>query len=433
MSSDARTTASTPYAAPRPLLVLGSGSQPYRQHSLSRLAARHPLVLADAEPPQWTRPYVRHQLLVDLTDTEGTAAAVKDLAEKMQLAGVCTYLEHHVELAAHLAAQAGLPGTSPASVAACRDKSATRRKFAEHGVPSARSVPVADEDDAVAQARLIGYPVVIKPRAMAGSAGVRRADHDGEVRDAFPAASRETVLGLDAYAPVSGVLVEEYLDGPEISAETVVAGDQVHIVAVTRKRLGAEPRFLETGHTVDARDPLLADDAVRQTVTHAVRALGITRGVLHVELRLTERGPVLIEVNARPAGDLIPVLVELATGVDLMAAAAALATGSTPDLTPTRHRAAAVEFHYPAFSGRVAPVGPLTTLRARPWLDRLVWTRHLGELVSAAPRATIDDRLGHWVVTGDSADECRQRITEVLMELPPLTGPAAGHTTTCAR
>ncbi|KUL73917.1 MULTISPECIES: ATP-grasp domain-containing protein [unclassified Streptomyces] len=412
-----------------PLLVLGTGSLHYREHSLRGLAATRPLVLADDSLPGWASPYVQDVLRVDLSDAAAVAAAVKQFAEHRPLGGVCTYLEHHVELAAQLADQLGLPGHSPASVAACRDKALTRRRFHEHGVPSPRSVAVAVEEEAVHHARLLGYPVVVKPRGMGGSAGVRRADTDAEVRDAYQRATWESVLGLDAYA-VDGVLVEEYLDGPEISAETVVVDGYVHIVAITCKSLGAEPQFLETGHSVDARDPLLDDPAVSDAVTRAVRALGLTHGVLHVELRLTAHGPFLIEVNSRPGGDLIPRLVELATGVDLMAVAADLATGTDPDLALTHERAAAVAFLYPTVSGRVSQQTAPADLREEPWLERLVWTRYLGQIVSGPPRATIADRLAHWVVVGESAQDCQQRLASVRERISSQVG-GPGHTTAC--
>ncbi|MFF9458045.1 ATP-grasp domain-containing protein [Streptomyces flaveolus] len=415
-----------------PLLLLGAGTRPYRECLLQRMAAQYPIVLADQEAPAWTAPYLREHLLVDLADTESTAAAVKRFAAQVPVAGICTYMEHHVELAAQLAAQLDLPGSSPAAVASCRDKAETRRRFTEEEVPSALSRVVADEDDAVEGAREIGYPVVVKPRGMAGSAGVLRADTDAEVRSAYRRATQETVLGLDAYA-VPGVLVEKYLAGPEISAETVVlAGGEVRIVAITRKRLGEEPRFLETGHSVDARDPLLTDAAVTQAVTRAVRALGLEQGVLHVELRITERGPALIEVNARPGGDLIPLLVLRATGIDLPRAAAALATGTAPDLTPTRQQAAAVRFLYPAFSGELARLRAPVELLVEPWLDRLVWTRRPGERVEAPPNASIDDRLAHWVVTGADAAECDRRLVEVLVQVDARTD-APAYSTSCTR
>ncbi|MGW0844278.1 ATP-grasp domain-containing protein [Streptomyces sp. NPDC002787] len=418
--------------AARPVLLLGAGSRPYREHLLKRISAVHSIVLVDSEPSSWARPYVHREVTVDLADPEALAVAVKQLNEETTLGGICTYMEHYVVAAAQLAERFGLPGTSPASVAACRDKARTRRVFAEHDVASAVSHLVADEDAAVDAARSLGYPVVVKPRGMGGSAGVVRADTDAEVREAFRRASRETVLGLDAFA-VRGVLVEEYLAGPEISAETVVLGhDDVRIVAITRKRLGAEPRFQEVGHLVDAADPLLGDATVAQTVIDAVQALGIERGVLHIELRLTARGPVLIEVNARPGGDLIPHLVRLATGIDLAQAAAALATSAVPDLAPTHRRAAAVQFLYPPATGVVTHLSAPAAVRFERWLDRLVWTRHPGDRVTAPPHASIDDRLAHWVVTGADRAESDWRIAQVFSQVTARIG-ASVHTTACTR
>ncbi|QKZ20318.1 ATP-grasp domain-containing protein [Streptomyces chartreusis] len=418
--------------ATRPVLLLGAGSRPYREHLLQRISAVHPVVLADSEPSSWATPYLCREVAVDLADSEALAVAVKQLNEETALAGISTYMEHHVEAAAHLAERFGLPGTSPASAAACRDKARTRQLFAERGVASARSHLVADEDAAVEAARSLGYPVVVKPRAMGGSAGVVRADSDAEVREAFQRASWETVLGLDTFA-VRGVLVEEYLNGTEISAETVVLGPaDVRIAAITRKRLGAEPRFQEVGHLVDAADPLLGDTTVTRTVVHAVQALGIERGVLHVELRLTAHGPVLIEVNARPGGDLIPHLVRLASGIDLAQAAVSLATGAVPDLTPSHRRAAAVQFLYPPGTGVVTHLSTPAALRFERWLDRMIWTRHPGDQVTAPPHASIDDRLAHWVVTGTDQAECDQRIAQVFAQVNARVDDAA-HTTACTR
>jgi biotin carboxylase len=357
-------------------------------------------------------------------------AALTRVAKEEAVGGVCTYLDHHVELAAQIAAALGLPGNSPSSAANCRDKARARALCDEFGISSARSFPVDGQEAAVEHARLLGYPVVVKPRGSAGGAGVRRADSDAEVRDAYQRATWESVLGPEAYA-VPEVLVEEYLEGEEVGVETVVEGSAVHLVAVTRTHLVEEPQFLKRGHTVDARDPLLHDPVMIWTVARALQALGLDRGVVHVDLRLTSRGPALIDVSARPGGDLIPLLVQLATGVDLMAATADLAVGAVPNLTVTRQQSAAVAFLYPADRGRVTAQTATVSLREKPWLERLVWSRHLGEIVSAPPRATIDDRLAHLVVTGETLSDCQDRLIEALAQVSSRVGatPTAG----CAR
>ncbi|MFD9281101.1 ATP-grasp domain-containing protein [Streptomyces mirabilis] len=416
-----------------PLLLVGAGGPAfvYREFSLARLSA-HPVILADSAPPDWARSYLTHHIAADLTDPESTAAAVKAHAAQHHVAGVVAYMEHHVVLAAELAHLLNLPGSSPASMAAARDKAQSRRLFAEHGVPSARSLQAVDADEAVAHAELLGYPVVVKPRGLAGSAGVVRADNAAQARAAFTRASVETVLDLDQYA-VPGVLVEEYLSGPEISAETVVLGPgETRIVAVTRKQLGPQPTFQEYGHTVDARDDLLHDPDLANVVAAAAEALDITLGVLHVELRLTADGPRIIEVNARVGGDLIPLLVHAATGIDLLRVAAALATGATPDLQPRRQQAAAIRFAYPPVTGTIEQLSIPHAIVRRAHTERYVWTRQVGDQVSAPPHASISDRLAHWVVLGSDAADCDLRADLVARHLTAsISGPVT--TTSCAR
>jgi glutathione synthase/RimK-type ligase-like ATP-grasp enzyme len=426
------TTATAPV-----LLVLGAGSQLYQAHCLERITAAHPTVLVDdSAPPEWAEPYIVGFLGADLRAADEAVAAVKEFAAERPVAGLMTYMEHHVELAARLAQDLGLPGMTPESAFHCRDKAETRRLLSQHRVPSARSYTADTEQDAVDAARLLGVPVVVKPRGLGGSAGVRRADNEAAVRAAYRAATSASTLGLPAFA-VTGCLVEEYLVGEEVSAATVVLGPgRASIVAVARKLLGPEPTFLEVGHSVRAHDALARDPALQSVVRRTVDALGITSGLLHIELRLTDRGPRVIEVNARLGGDLIPRLAELALGIDLPAAAAALATGTEPDLTQRAASAAAIRFAYPRLSGRISELSASNPDETgldthEPWLDRLVLTQQLGSYVSAPPLSSIDDRLAHWVVQGPDDRAVTQRLDDIADRL--VVAIDAPHVTACAR
>ncbi|WP_327357708.1 ATP-grasp domain-containing protein [Streptomyces sp. NBC_01304] len=396
---------------PGPLLVvLGAGSRIWRGYTLEHIAARHPVALLDAKPPQWARDLADTTLSVDLADRAAVTRAVRMLADGRGVAGVLTYAENHVELAAQLAEQFMLPGNTPAAVAACRDKYLTRSLLAAAGVPSARSYLVTSAETAVEYAVLLDGPVVIKPRSLAGSAGVHRADTPEQVRAAFESAKSAGLFGIE-HTGTPGVLVEEYLDGPEISVECVVLGHgTVHIAAVTRKYLVSEPAFLESGHLVDATDPLLADPQIRDVARAALTAVGITSGVMHVEMRLTGQGPRLIEINARLGGDLIPHLVHLATGLNLPQITADLAMGADPELVPSQSQSAAVELFYPPVAGQITT---MTTRMTAAWLDRFTWTADPGDHVTSGDHATVRDRIALAVVTGPDPDTCLQRLRQV--------------------
>ncbi|MFH9439234.1 ATP-grasp domain-containing protein [Streptomyces rochei] len=417
------------------LLLLGAGGHdgaPYREFVLARIAAAHSVVLVDAAVPDWATRYLAGHIEADLADAHDVAAAVKTFAADRDVCGVMTYMEHHVVTSAELAQQLGLPGSSPQAMAACRDKGVTRRLLDRHQVPSARALEAEDAVQAVVHAETIGYPVVVKPRAMAGSAGVVRADTASEVRAAYERASHETVLGLDQYGP-AGVLVEEWLDGPEISVETAVLGSgEARILAVTRKLPAPAGTTQEYGHVVAASDPLLADAALARVIQGAVDALGLTCAVLCVEVMLTASGPRIVEVNGRLGGDLLPLLVQHALGIDLAQVAAALATGMPPQLEPTAGGAAAIRFAYPETSGVLERIAFPPGLHALPFVERAVISQEAGTRVSAPPHATLSDRLAHWVVTGESEATCRELLDEVASHLDiSIATPA--HAASCTR
>ncbi|WP_251093186.1 hypothetical protein [Streptomyces sp. Caat 7-52] len=212
-------------------------------------------------------------------------------------------------------------------------------------------------------------------------------------------------------------------EGPLVSAEAVVLDDEVRIVALTRTTPGPAPARRPLRHCVHAHDGLLHNRFLRQCVERAVRAVGLTHTVAHLTLRLTARGPRVLGVAPHLPGDLIPLLVERATGVDLAGAAATLAIGGLPDVTPTRQRAAAVQFAYPAMTGRLTDLWLDPAAAHEPAAERMVLTRRAGDTVTAAPHADLTDRLAHWVATGEDAAECEDTLRRLARHLTATVTP----------
>lgn len=113
------------------------------------------------------------------------------------------------------------------------------------------------------------------------------------------------------------VLIEEYLAGRELSVEGYVSNGKINFVSVTDKFLGPEPNFVEIGHIVAANTITDVKKNLLNYASSVISALNISLGPFHCEIRLTEEGPVLIEIAARLPGDNISELIELVTGVSL--------------------------------------------------------------------------------------------------------------------
>ncbi|WP_225830782.1 hypothetical protein [Streptomyces sp. NK08204] len=341
----------------QPVLLLGvERRSAYGEFPLARIAAAHPVVLVDTDPPDWTRPYLSGHIAADPRREAQTAAAVTRYAARHPVRGLLTWDRAHLLTAARITGRLGLPGLSYETASACADRASLRASLARLNAP-----PAGAED----------------------------------------------------------------LEGPLVFAETVVLDDEVRIAALTRTTLGPPPARLPLRHQVHAHDGLLHNPFCRQAVERTVRALGLTHTVVRVGLRLTGRGPRVTDVVPHLPGDLVPLLVELATGVDLARAAAALATGALPDLAPTRQRAAAIQFAYPAATGRLTRLDVDPTASHEPSAERMVLTRQAGEAVTAAPYGNVTDRLAHWVVTGEDAEECTRALRRMADHLTAATLPAS--------
>ncbi|MFB8031153.1 ATP-grasp domain-containing protein [Streptomyces sp. NPDC056465] len=407
-------------AHPARVVVVASGGRAYREYAL-RDAAAHGRVLAVGDTaPEWESPYLTAHQVVDTGDVDALTRAVSGLLEPDSgPAGLLTWSEVHLERTARAAARLGLAHMTPQAVRNCRDKLRTRQLLERAGLPSARYTVVRSLAEAHEAAARIGYPVVLKPRALAGSSGVVLARSPADLDEVHRHAAGAAFAGLDA---LDGLMVEEYLDGPEISLDSVVVSGEVRCVNLARKRIGYPPFFEEIGHLVSPwRQEPWADD-LTDIVTRVHSALGVTAGVTHAELRLTAGGPRLVELNGRLGGDFIPLLGRLATGVDLTAAALDASLGIVPDLRPTRDRCAAVRFLYPEQDGTVDRLD-VSAAREVPGVERAVALAEAGQQLLLPPRGVVP-RLAAVIATGDDATACDRVLDEAVGRIHVRVTPA---------
>jgi biotin carboxylase len=397
------------------VLVLSSGQQLYRQYLLEGAARHYPLWLIDAREPTWQVPFIVGSTVVRMLDSgrsvpdqEMLRQAALAVAATQRIAGVLTYDEAFVTATAHIAQCLGVPGLTPEAADRCRDKHRTRLALTAAGIPQPRFALAGGVEQAVAAAEDIGYPVVLKPRGMGASIGVVRADTRHDLERGFGLADAAGDTGPPAYE--SGVLIEQLVTGPEISVDGVTTADGYRPFCLARKRLGLAPYFEETGHVVDAGDPLLSDERLLDVLDRAHRTLGIQDGITHTEIRLSADGPVIIEVNARLGGDLIPYLGWLAAGIDPGRVAVDVAAGASPRLEPARQTCAGIRFLYPPEHCRVLDV----TVPDPDALDGLVEARAMvpaGAEVLLPPRAHIG-RYAYVICAGESVAACDARLDD---------------------
>jgi biotin carboxylase len=394
------------------LLLIGTGGKGFREYLLASIAARYRVHLLCGAEPGWPRGYLDGWTVIDSMDDTIDAtqmcAAARDLAARESVRGVLSWDEARILQAAKVAAELGLPGGDPDMVMRCRDKHLTRKALAAAGVPQPGSVLVADLDQAAEVAERFGYPVVLKPRAMGGSLGVVRVDTPAELAARFEFARDCAIPGSWRYD--EGVLVEQYVAGPEISIDSAVHHGEVMPMFVARKEIGYPPYFEEMGHIVDAADPLLTDAAFTSALTAAHEALGFSDGITHTEYKFTADGPVVIEVNARLGGDLIPYLGMRASGIDPGLAAAAVACGQRPELVADRSGVAGVRFFYPEHDDTTIAAVRFDPARLPAETDLTGALAEPGDVMSPPPKGTLAGRVAFATVLAGTAAACQAAL-----------------------
>ncbi|MER6528153.1 ATP-grasp domain-containing protein [Streptomyces sp. NPDC001508] len=354
----------------------------------------------------------RNLITADTNDTDTLLPEIERLHTALRFDGVITSCDYYLPTVARIAGRLGLPGSPPDAVRdACR-KDATRRVLTDAGVAGPRFA-VHEEWAGIARAaREIGYPLVVKPVDLCAGMYVRRVQEEEQLAAAVRALA-DFPVNARGQRRQPTVLLEELLDGPEVSVETVSYAGAVHVVGVTDKSIGGDPAFIETGHMFPAALSAADAEAAEQTALAALKALGLTEGVVaHTEIKLTSAGPRVVEVNPRPAGNRITELVRHVTGIDLAAAFVEVSLGREPDLRrrDTGLRSAAIGFLVPETSGTLESLGG-DGLRDAPGVLE-VQLAEPGKQVKAA--GSNNEYLGH-VMTGDAEGLGARDHVEVLL------------------
>ncbi|MBQ0827392.1 ATP-grasp domain-containing protein [Streptomyces tagetis] len=357
----------------------------------------------------------RNIVTADTNDPTSLLPYAEKLHTALGFDGVLTSCDYYLPVAARVAERLGLPGAPPEAVAAACRKDVTRRVLAAAGVPGPRHAVHEERHRLAAAAREIGYPLVVKPVDLCAGMFVRRVDDERQLHDALDALAGFPVNARGQRRDPA-VLLEELLDGPEVSVETVSSAGTVHVVGVTDKSLGGAPAFIETGHMFPADLPSADAEAAGRTARDALTALGLVDGVVaHTEIRLTAAGPRVVEVNPRPAGNRITELVRRVTGVDLAAAFVDVSLGRAPGLgrRETGLRSAAIGFLVPETSGTLRALDG-DRLRDAPGVLEAQWAEP-GRAVRAA--GSNNEYLGH-VMAGDAEGPgARARVEALLAEV----------------
>ena len=305
----------------------------------------------------------------------------------------------------------GLHSISYGTAFKATDKFEMIKAFKAHDVASPWFFTVDSLEELKALESQMSYPCIMKPTDNAGSHGVVLAHDFDELLQSYEYSRASARHGR--------VIIEEYLQGNEVSVAVMVVDGKVNILQITDKLTTGAPHFVEMGHSQPSRHPLETQKAIKDLAAQACNAVGIDQGPAHVEMMVTERGPVMIELGARMGGDNITTaLVPLSTGIDMVKATIDVALGNTPDIEPKCQCGSAI--HYlEAPEGVIASIIGVEEAKQMPHVKDVIMTKGVGD--PSTPIHCSNDRIGSVIAQAATAEEavkaCEKAMKLIKIEI----------------
>ena len=404
------------------LWVVSGGTEALPGIQLAKKMGLH-VVVSDMNPNAPGFSLADDVILASTYDVDATVAAAKRYHKEIRPIDGVICIASDVPLTVTSVAEAlGLPGIPVESAKVASDKIAMKVRFKEKGIaiPWFREIYSFEHLSEMIQKR--GFPLVIKPVDSRGARGVLRLNAAVDLQWAYNYA-------LSA-SPTNRVMIEEYLDGPQISTEAILQNGVGITPGFTDRNYEYLERFspyiIENGGHQPSTLSKQAQETISELAIHAGRALGVETGIIKGDMVYTDEGPKVIEVATRLSGgwfstDQIP----LATGVDFIGAAIHLALGESialDELIPRYWNGVAIRYFFPP-PGRVVAIRNLEKFREVTWIHKLVFFVQPGDLIEEVTNHT--KRAGCVITKGSTREEAILRANEVIstvqIETSPLT------------
>lgn len=343
---------------------------------------------------------------IDIANIALCAYHAELLHRQAEFSGVFSFTEDGLETASLISKILNLPGSELAANAVTRNKHYTRRALIGTSLDNVRWTVARSTDEAVRFSEAVGFPLIVKQLNGSGSQNVRL------VRTKADLVAVISELDLAEY------LIEQFIDGPEFSVETISVLGQHYVLAITQKT--TTENFVEMQHLIPA--PLSADEsaALEDAALVLLNRIELNTGVTHSEFKLRNSGqshrePALIETQVRPGGGKVWKLVEISTGINMVKHLIASTLGLPVDVpVPTVKRTSLA--YFPKYElGVVTRIEGLSALIDLPGVEYVDLELVVGKRTKSYTSSAT--RNGGIVISGASIEEAIERRDFALSTL----------------
>jgi biotin carboxylase/isopentenyl diphosphate isomerase/L-lactate dehydrogenase-like FMN-dependent dehydrogenase len=396
----------------RTIMIIGAGILQAPAIKIAKEAGLLTLV-TDYNPNAYGMRLADFPVVMSTRDVDGTVRVAKEFARKRAIHGVITVGTDASLTVAAVQHALDLPGNRIDVAEATTNKIKMRARLREHGIPEPEFHPCWTYNDVVQAAEELGFPFVIKPADNMGARGVMKVEKPEVIRFSFERAKNAS--------PRGELIVEGFMDGPELSIDGLVWEDEIYVTGVADRIIEFPPYFVETGHILPTGLPA---NQVRMGVDvfkRGIRALGIEIGAAKGDIKLTKDGAMVGEIASRLSGGFMSAYTyPYATGVGLIRAALNIALGDPPgDLTERFHRVSVERAIIPG-SGTVRDIRGIEEALAIEGVKNVFVTTSVGETVHI-PTSNVE-KCGNVIAVGDTREEALSRANLGVQTVKILLG-----------
>ncbi|HSM12979.1 MAG TPA: ATP-grasp domain-containing protein [Thermoanaerobaculia bacterium] len=353
--------------------------------------------------PEVARRHLAHHLQVhSLWDEPGVVREVQRFASRIRIDRVECLWEPGILLAARLREALGLPGMTVEESLPFRDKEVMKQRLDAAGIRTPRHARALTVEQAREAARAIGFPLIVKPIAGAGSADTHRCESERDLDQA-----------LRMVQHVPEISVEEFIDGEEFTFDTICAGGQLCFENVCwYKPRPLQQRQLEwvSPQAFALRDLGMAEiQGGREMGRRVLDVLGFRSGFTHMEWYRKNDGEVVFgEIGARPPGARLVDLMNYCTDNDTYVAWAETVCRGRVERTFDRRWNVAITYKRAEGQGRIRRIAGLDELR-----------HEFGDLLVEAQLTPVGAQRRNWRTTlvGDGYVVVRHPELRPLLEM----------------
>lgn len=343
---------------------------------------------------------------ISTKDIDAVTACAEAYANEYTVRGVFTAGTDVAFTVACVAEQLGLPGARSRDVLAATNKYLMRLRLREHGVRVPHFAQAKSREEALCVAEDIGFPLVIKPVDNMGARGVRRIDSLDDLNAHF-----DIALHFSGNYADQAVILEEFMDGPEISMDTLVINGVMHVITIADRHIGYPPYFVEFGHSIPSQLPDVMLRDAREVMAAAIKAIGIENGAAKADIKITSEGAKIGEITARLSGGFHSQYTEyLATGMNSTRAAVMLAVGVPVDMRDITSQwdRVAIERAVIMDPGQIESIDGIEDACALDGVEHIFLNMRVGDTVE--PITSNLGKVANIIATGRTREEAEEVV-----------------------